>query len=315
MRVLHIEEKVSTRNPIRLHHITDTHVGAPDLAEEELKYRIQLIKQDPYARWTMGGDGGELISHNDRRYEPAGIAPRYRQATDIRLATQEHLLELFEPIWDKLWAWGDGNHEHAMDKHFGGHFSPELLAQVKQHYKYAEERSFVHITFKVTKTQKLTQVIDLQHGQGRGGGRTKSTFALWAEREMSYTTADILLRGHTHNPNEHTWIAHSVSRSDLMPRRIPRTAINGGCWKLGYAENTAPVNARKLSETEKSIWAERRGFRPERIGGSVLCLWFKMGSGPVVRNTDPSKPSTRSKHGEVRHSVIQGDITEETLGL
>lgn len=95
MRVVEIEESLpGKKKAIRLHHICDTHLGAPDVDEKALKERVALIEGDPNARWTFGGDGGDLIKFSDRRYQPDELHHRYRQATDMRYATMEHLLEV-----------------------------------------------------------------------------------------------------------------------------------------------------------------------------------------------------------------------------
>lgn len=295
-----MEESVKSGGHIKLHHLTDFHLGAPDVDEQALKDRIALIEGDPQARWTFGGDGGDLIRFNDRRYKPDELHPRYRNTTDIRYATMEHLLELLGPIADKCWAYADGNHEEKMDHFYGGKFGCEVAVNLGIADKWVDYRGFVVVAFSVTKTQQHSLFIDLSHGwqAGRRTGAPQNQ----AELELSYTDADILLRGHSHaswaQPFE-TWTMSYKHNPKLRQRYV----INGGTWRTGY-KNPPPVNPKRLSEAEGSLWSERKGYRISAVGGPVLIIRvFTDGGG------------TNRRPGGFVMTAIEGEIDAETLGL
>jgi len=294
LRVVRIEEKSPTKAVWRLHHLTDLHAGAPDFAEAEFRERVREIEEDEFARWTMGGDGGDLIMFNDRRYQPTELAPRYRQAVDVRLATLEHLEEMLSPIASKCWGFADGNHEHKMDSKNGGKFGLELCANLGIADKWVDYRGFVHVTFWLTKTQKVPQLIDIQHGWQ--GGRSSGAFVNQAEKELSMTEADIVLRGHNHKPNGQGFITLGVSNDAAGIARRCRTVINGGSWVWGYRDNLPKPDPDKLSEVEGSLWSERKGFRGQPIGGPLLEL-------TPQRNLN--RIASESRPAVVEHKIVQ----------
>jgi hypothetical protein len=306
MRVVHIEETVPAGTTLRLHHICDTHLGAPDVDEDALKQRIAMIDDDPWARWTFGGDMGDLIRFNDRRYQPTEIHPRYRQAADLKYATLEHAETLFKPIAGKMWGFCDGNHEKKYDDHYGGKFGVELCCNLGVERRYAGYRGFVHVTFKLTKTQKVAQLIDLQHGWQ--AGRSQGAFYNQASKELSYTEADIVLRGHSHKPGGVSFPTLGVTADTKRVQRRHRTVINGGCWRYGYRDNLAPIDRERLSEVEGDLWSETKGFAAELMGGPVLLLRFQHG------NSD-GRRGRRGYPSGTLHTLVEGEITADTLGL
>lgn len=300
MRIVRISENLpGEKKTLRLHHITDLHAGAPDFAEEALRIRIARIAADPQARWTMGGDGGDLIRHSDRRYSPTELHPRYRQAMDISAATKEHLVELFDPIKDKCWGYADGNHERSIYTHDGRMLGIEICCELGIEDRFIGYRGFIRVTVNLTKTMKLSQLIDLQHGWQTG--RLKGGPLVQAEREIGMTDADIVLRGHNHMPLAQTFITLGVDQIAKQVTRRPRTVINGGCWRHGYRDNLAPIDRTRISEAEGDLWGETKGYRAEPLGGPILILNFvgNSGSGAEGKHT-PAR---------IEHSTIFGDIS------
>lgn len=305
MRVVRIHEDVAGAPRIAFHHLTDLHVGAPDFAEDEFIARRKLIEDDPYARWTMGGDGGDLIRFSDRRYSPTELAPRYRNAVDARYATIEHLVELFSPIADKCWGWADGNHERVMDNYYGGKVGVEVCCALGIQDKWVGYRGFISISFNITSTQRKALLIDLQHGWQVG--RLKGGPHVQAEREFSTTDADILLRGHNHQPAAHTFVTLGVPHGGQEVTRRYRTMINGGSWRYGYRVDTTPVDPEQLSQVEGDLWHETKGFRAEPVGGPVVLL--KVFGNRGIKNGKRYGPGT------IEHTTIENHIDAASLGL
>lgn len=297
MRIVRVVEEARPGTILRLHHITDPHLGAPDVDEQALRRRIQDIADDPDARWTFGGDCGDLIKFNDRRYQPTELHHRYRQATDIRYATLEHAQELFEPIKAKLWGACEGNHEWKYDEHYGGKFLVELLCNMGVESRYVGAEGFVSVTLQVTKTQRVQQLIDLAHGWQ--AGRSPGSFYGQAEKELSMTEADIVLRGHSHKPNHKIFKTRGTSHDGQHVVHRHRTVLNGGSWRTGYRDNLAPVNRDRLSEVEGDMWAERKLFRDELMGGAVILLRPHAGSG--------QKRDHAGSPAYVSHAVLDGE--------
>ncbi|MBI3936435.1 MAG: hypothetical protein HY323_05615 [Betaproteobacteria bacterium] len=307
MRIVRIAERVPHQGVIRLHHLTDLHAGAPDFAEAEFLERRALIEADPWARWTMGGDGGDLIRHSDPRYELTSLHPRYRQATDIRYTTREHLVELFQPIKDKCWGWADGNHERQLDKFYGGKFGVEVCCDLGLESRYLGYRGFAAVSVTVgQRDAHMGLLIDLQHGWQ--AGRLKGAFLVQAERELGMTDADVVLRGHNHQPAGRVFATLGVTHPGRGPGRVVkrmRTVINGGSWRAGYRDDLAPVDPSRLGEVEGDLWSETKGYRLEPIGGPVLILRFDQG----YTSRRGYRPCG------VEHTLVEGRIDAQNLGL
>lgn len=290
-------EKIKSGGRIRLHHLTDLHDGAPDFAEAAFKQRVQSIAEDSGARWTFGGDGGDLIRFNDRRYQPTELAPRYRQATDMRYATLESLERLLAPIKDKCWGLCEGNHERKYDEHYGGKFLVELCCNLGLERLYVGYRGFVHVNFELTKTLRVSQLIDLQHGWQ--AGRSSGAFVNQAERELSMTEADIVLRGHSHKPGRHMAVTLGVTNDCQRVHRRHRTVVNGGSWRYGYRDNLEPIHRDHLSEVEGDLWSEAKGFRAEHLGGPIVELRVDAG---LSRNN--GRGGVAGRAASVEHAVL-----------
>ncbi len=305
MRIVRVTEKAPTGTVFRHHHLTDLHAGAPDFDEAAFRKRVAAIAADPDARWTFGGDAADLIKFNDRRYQPTELAPRYRQAADIRYASLEHLQELFEPIKDKLWGGCEGNHEWKYDAHYGGKFLVELLCNLGVESRYVGAGGFVSVTFQVTKTQRVTQLIDLAHGWQ--AGRSPGAFYGQAEKELSMTEADIVLRGHSHRPNHKIFKTRGISHDARYVVHRHRTVLNGGTWRRGYRDQLAPVDRDRLSEVEGDLWGEQKQFRDEPLGGAVILLRVHGNSG--VKADSAGAPA------HVTHSVLDGENIGDVSGV
>jgi len=301
MRIVEITERLpGEKKRINLHHLTDLHVGAPDFAEREFKQRVELIRADPNGRWTFGGDGGDLIRFSDRRYKPDELHWRYRQATDMRYATMDHLLELLAPIKDRCWGLCDGNHEEKYDTHYGGKFGCELACNLGVPDKWVDYRGFISVTCQLTKTQRLPLLIDLQHGWQ--AGRRTGAPVNQAELELGFTEADIVLRGHSHSPFAQPFVTLGVSSGNKASvRRRTRYVVNGGAWRLGYRDGLKPVDGDRLSEVEGSLWAERKGYRPSPVGGPVLIIRPQLGK--------------RDEPAMLEMAAVENLVDAETLGL
>jgi UDP-2,3-diacylglucosamine pyrophosphatase LpxH len=307
VRIVKVEEKLPGLGKLRFHHLSDLHVGAPDFDERAFLERRALIEGDEWARWGMGGDGGDLIRHNDRRYQPTELHPRYRQAADLRHASREHLRELFKPIASKCWYWADGNHERKLDEYFGGKFGVEVCCDLGIESKYVGYRGFVHVVFQIGKSDKkrIGQLIDVQHGWQTG--RLKGAFLVQAERELGATDADIVVRGHNHQPAAHTFVTLGITHSGVGPSKLrqrKRTVLNGGTWRRGYRDDLAPIDADRISEVEGDMWGETKGFRSEPLGGPVLLL-----------RVDGGRGGAHPSSAHIEHTILEGDITADTLGL
>ena len=89
---------------IRIHGLTDVHVGANEHDHEKLKEAIRVIKKDKFARWFGNGDLIECIPpnyHIPQRGQSMSPDDQY-----------EEFIKLFRPIADKCLFVRGGNHDY-----------------------------------------------------------------------------------------------------------------------------------------------------------------------------------------------------------
>lgn len=271
--------EVRHKDYLEIVHITDTHFGSEDFAEKELRAMVDRIAEDGNSFWTYGGDGPELIRTTDPRFRQGMLPPRYAQSSDIRYTAMEHMLEVFTPIKDKLIGAVEGNHEGAYDKHSGGLFLAEFLANLGVPRAYGGAWAYIDCRVKVKpRNTALNFAIDLHHGWQ--GGRSDGAFHNEAIKQMARTDAQIILRGHSHNAANSKPIPRTGTNQNRRKLvRRPHIVVNGGCWRYGGTQN-GPVNPERLSETKVPTYTEMRGYEAGFVGGPILRLWFDQGRAP-----------------------------------
>lgn len=257
MRVIKVREVFSKTSPhINLYPIGDTHLGAVDVDENALRADLKKIEEDPHARIIFMGDSGDCITHRDPRFAAGMWSQRYIEAMHheggVISATVDHVVELFDPVKDKVWAWLSGNHERTVRKHTDREIGNEICTMLGIQSKYMGYGGFVRVEWErassPTKIQSVT-VLDVAHGWQ--AGRRSGAKLNQMEVELSYTDADVILRGHSHDRVAQVLQSLRVERGGV--RDWPRVIAHTGTYKQGWVDTDA-------GETHDT-WEETRGFR------------------------------------------------------
>lgn len=95
--------KFETKKPVRIHGLTDIHVGANEFDEKKFEEAINVIKEDKNARWFGNGDLLELIPPHYKISQRGQSIPPDEQYLVF--------LELVKPIKDKCLFIRGGNHD------------------------------------------------------------------------------------------------------------------------------------------------------------------------------------------------------------
>lgn len=309
MRLTKVTEDAQHLGVFNFHPLGDLHVGAKDCDIEALQERIDLIRRDPFSRWGGLGDYGEFITDSDtRRYRRSDIPERLWAATDIKEGTIEWVVELLEPIADKCWFFGEGNHEDELDAHHGGvKTAAEIAVRLGLQKRYVGYEGYINVQFKVgARGAMLGQNIYFHHGKVNG---QEAAFLAKARDDMAvWPDSDIIVGGHNHKPIVKTYPAFRIRSKGSQPVREDRTVINGGSWKSNFSDH-GEINPRKKSQIGGDLWSERKGLRRERVGGPVLQLNFDQGYSATTKNGHRCRPAS------ITHTGIEGAITARVLGL
>lgn len=98
-------------NTLHVYGIGDVHVGSPEFDERSIRKKIQIIADDPCAAVCLCGDLGDYGLKNSKT--------NVYQATMTPREQQRYILELFNPIIDKVAAAVPGNHEERVTREVG----------------------------------------------------------------------------------------------------------------------------------------------------------------------------------------------------
>lgn len=257
MRIIKVREVFSADAPyVDLYPIGDTHLGAIDVDEDALKRDLKKIAEDPHARILFMGDSGDCITHRDPRFAAGMWSQRYIEAMHheggVIGETVDHVVELFEPVKDKVWGWLSGNHERTVRKHTDREIGNEICAMLGIQSKYMGYGGFLRVEWERKSSkggQQAVTIIDAAHGWQ--AGRRSGAKLNQMEVELSYTDADIILRGHSHDRVAQVLQSLHVTTGGV--RDWPRVIAHTGTYKQGWVDTD-------IGETHDT-WEETRGFR------------------------------------------------------
>ena len=283
MRIVNTSETFAGGDTFNFYPISDTHLGAAECDEVELRRFVSMIAADPLARWGHGGDIGDLITPKDKRFQAGNVAPRYREKMHrIPDATIEHAVDIFKPIADKCWYIGAGNHESALAAYYDRGIAAEIHAELGLTDRYVGYRGFINVLFNTKGgTHGKSLLIDFHHGWQ--AGRLYGAFHVEAERTLGHSNADIILRGHSHKRQAHKFNSWVVSGQAFAPRAQTRVVACTGT----FMHSVKPASSRTdvISEVSDETYAERKGFRPQDpLGPPVIHIKPYQGAGQAHKS-------------------------------
>lgn len=295
MRVVHVEEAFSPGEEFHLVPTGDWHLGAMDCAEDKIRDDVKGWAKDPKTRILLMGDLMECIDYRDKRFFPHGIPERYADALlnsdgGIPSESVAHALELLDPLVGKQKIWGiaTGNHERKLETTQSRNLTSEVARGMNISHRQLGYSGYVHVSFRNKETKKVhgSLVISVHHGWQTAGRAGSGNLINGMERELGYSNADIILRGHSHAPRIGQVIP-SVSVAKTMTHEWPRVVASTGTYKRG---SVSP----KAGDPPYDTYETFKGFRG-RMDGSL---------GPpriIVRpnNTDGTRGQARFEY-EVR---------------
>jgi hypothetical protein len=230
------------------------------------------------------GDIGELIGPGDKRWHPQGYMPqRYVDAMldpdgGIPTETVKHAAEILEPWAGRIWGVASGNHEMTISKNCQRDLMTELAKELGGGLfnRLIGYSGFIHVTWthKVQKKVVGSMKFHIHHGWQTAGRAGSGNLINGMERELGYTDADVLLRGHSHAPRIAQVIPSlRVNRTGVA--EWPRLVASTGTYKVGHIEPKAGDHAPTTYETFKNYRHKMPGahlgppvitIKPRRVG-------------------------------------------------
>lgn len=294
MRVVHISEEFDTGDVFTVIPTGDWHLGAADTDEEQLRSDLKRHEDNPKARLILMGDLGELIGPGDKRWHPQGYMPeRYRDAMlnpdgGIPSETVAHAAEILAPWAGRIWGIATGNHEMTVSKYCQRDLMTELAKEIGggAFNRLLGYSGFIRVAFrhkgrKVAGQSVGSLNVHVHHGWQTAGRAGSGNLINGMERELGYTDADILLRGHSHAPRI-AQVIPSLRINRTGVSEWPRLVASTGTYKVGHIEPKPGDHAPTTYETFKNY---RHKMPGAHLGPPVITI------APRRRNQDAKEQS------------------------
>ena len=177
---------------LTLYPISDVHLGAAECMEREFQSYLKKIEADQTAAVLLAGD---LLNNGVKSSKTDVYKEKY--PPDVQ---KEMMIDLLEPIKDKIVAGCAGNHEYRTVKESCQDVMKDVFVALQIKDRYTPDAAFVKISLGEKQNRKpATYMIYLAHGCG-GGSMLGTGVSKQDSYQLSIEGVDISVTGHTHKP-------------------------------------------------------------------------------------------------------------------
>ena len=177
---------------LTLYPISDVHWGAAECMEREFRAYLQKIQDDPTAAVVLAGD---LLNNGLKSSKTDVYKEKY--PPDVQ---KEMMIDLLEPIKDKIVAGVAGNHEYRTVRESCQDVMKDVFVALRIKDRYTPDAAFVKISVGEKANRKpATYMIYLSHGGG-GGSSLGAGISKQDGYQVAIEGVDISVTGHTHKP-------------------------------------------------------------------------------------------------------------------
>lgn len=177
---------------IKIACISDVHYGALEHMKKEWKNFIQRVIDDPELFLILNGD---LINNNTRSSVGSPWDDTVRPSEQ-----KKHMVEMLNPIKDRLLCCTSGNHERRSLKDVDDDPTYDIMTKLDLEDIYRQNAAFMKIQIgkhdTMTNKAKMAYTFAVTHGSGGGGaGATVNRNERWGN---VIDGVDCVVVGHTH---------------------------------------------------------------------------------------------------------------------
>lgn len=230
---------------ITIHTFADWHIGDAACNMREIRNEIEYVRSHDNAFVIMNGD----LCNNAIK---TSVSDSYAEI----LTPQDQIdfvVDLLEPVKDKILMINSGNHEERTYKNDGIDLSAIIASRLGKLHAYCDAGGVCFVRFgRDNKGRPVRYSIYATHG--RGGGRKEGAKAIRLADMASIVDVDAYLHSHTHLPmimKEAFW---RVSNTTSSVSKVDKVFINSGS-KLDYGG-----------------YGQRYEFKPSSLANPVLIL-------------------------------------------
>jgi len=180
-------------NEIRVYILSDLHLGSAHQDEERTEQFFDEVLAEPNRYVIVNGD----LINNAIKHSKSDI---YAEELTPEQAV-EKLVELLEPIKDRILVIIDGNHEDRTYRQSGISIMKFVAMQLWIEELYADPDYKLFVSFGKNRGRDSRKTCYTFYGKhGNGGARTEGGKLNYVSRLAQTTDADIYIHSHTHLP-------------------------------------------------------------------------------------------------------------------
>lgn len=178
---------------IRIIPLCDIHLGSKQLNKDLLKSTIKEIKDNSNTFTILNGDLIDMTLKNS-------VGSVYENELSP-MQQVEQLVELLEPIKDKILVISTGNHERRCEKDTSIDILRLVCSQLGITDRYANGYWYLYLYFgEKVYGRKAPMVYTISGYHGSGGGRSMGGKANRLLDMSNVAIADLYIMSHTHTP-------------------------------------------------------------------------------------------------------------------
>ena len=176
---------------VRIIPIADVHIGDKQANIKLLKETIERIRKEPNTYTIINGDLCNTALKNSKSDVYSDNISPMQQMSEI--------IELLEPIKEKILVMCSGNHEDRITKETNIDISRIIARELGVEDRYTDGWWYLYLTFgKDIRGRAVTYGITGLHGYG--GGRKSGAKINRLEDMSQAVIADLYIMSHTHKP-------------------------------------------------------------------------------------------------------------------
>ena len=251
--------------------LSDIHRGNPMFDEHSFKETIYYIKHTPEVRVIGVGDWIETVLRTSKGDIHTQVGSPAQQ--------MKYVMDMTEPIWDKIIGMCIGNHELRVYNATGTDMSAQMANKIGCPYR--AEAIYLKITFGDNNARVAGKPYSY-YGyatHGYGGARTASAKAVKVERTSTHVHADFYMMAHDH-------VVNGAISTYLMPdNRTKKQTImiddTNREFETGYVKEKRKILVKTNACLKWGGYAEMGGFPPVDL------------TTPIIRLAGTGKPKVR----------------------
>lgn len=228
-------------NEINYAFLGDLHIGNSNCAYKELYDTIKILSKKDNVRIIALGDLIDCITHKDKRFDAGEVAEHYKikHLRDLPVHQINELIEIIEPIKEKIVAMLYGNHEYKFMQY--NSFDPlnYLNGKLGSNIEILGGKGYILANINRGGKASYTWTIATMHGKG-GGGRTAGYKLNIADAEFLRIIADCKVMAHIHQQGADYMDYETVSNNgnNKVIRMMRMHYGSNGCYIYKSKEGT-----------------------------------------------------------------------------